>query len=136
MFSATTGQLIRYNPVTMRDAPDVTFDDAVANYTVMTSRTTNAVTAVGTNTSTISTMSISLTCGATSVDGDGAVLRSTRAQSTVSVDAELLPMQRIAGLAGCKIRPLESIVAAVVPLLCWRVSTPSIEAMSFSYRIK
>ena len=89
MFSATTGQLIRSNPVTMRDAPDVTFDDAVANYTVMTSRTTNAVTAVGTNTSTISTMSISLTCGATSVDGDGAVLRSTRAQSTVSVDAEL-----------------------------------------------
>ena len=89
MFAATTAQVIRPNPVTMRLAPDVTFDDAVANYTVMTSRTTNAVTAVGTNTSTISTMSISLTCGATSVDGDGAVLRSTRAQSTVSISAEL-----------------------------------------------
>ena len=89
MFAATTAQVIRPNPVTMRIEPNVTFDDAVANYTVMTSRTTNAVTAVGSNTSTATTMSVSLTCGATSNDGDGAVLRSTRAQSTVSVDAEL-----------------------------------------------
>ena len=89
MFAATTAQIIRPNFVTMRDAPNVTFDDALSNYTVMTSRTTNAVVSIASNQSTASTMSVSMTCGATSGDGDGAVLRSTRAQSTVSVDAEL-----------------------------------------------
>ena len=89
MYGTTAATTMRPNPVTMRDAPNVTFDDAVANYTVMTSRTTNAVTAVGDNSSTVSTVRVNLTCGATSNDGDGAVLRSTRAQSTVSVDAEL-----------------------------------------------
>jgi len=89
MFGPTNAQIIRPNFVTMRDAPNVTFDDAVANYTVMTSKTTNAVTSIVSNQSTASTMSVSMTCGATSNDGDGAVLRSTRAQSTVSVDAEL-----------------------------------------------
>ncbi len=89
MYGPTTATIMRPNPVTMRDGPDVTFDDAVANYTVMTSRTTNAVTAVGVNSSTVSTVRINVTCGATSNDGDGALLRSSRAQSTVSVDAEL-----------------------------------------------
>ena len=89
MFGPTNAQIIRPNFVTMRDAPNVTFDDAVANYTVMTSKTTNAVTSIVSNQSTASTMSVSMTCGATSNDGDGAVLRSTRAQSTVSVDSEL-----------------------------------------------
>ena len=87
--SATASVMMRPNPVTMRDAPNVTFDDAVANYTLMTSRTTNAVTALTGNQSTASTIAFGLTSGATSNDGDGAVLRSTRAQSTISISAEL-----------------------------------------------
>jgi len=89
MTGPTASVLMRPNPVTMRDAPDVTFDDDVSKYTVMTSRTTNAVTAVGDNQSTVSTIAFGLTCGASSNDGDGAVLRSSRAQSTVSISAEL-----------------------------------------------
>jgi hypothetical protein len=89
MTSTTASVLMRPNPVIMRDAPNLTFDDAVANYTLMTSRTTNAVTAVGANSSTASTIAFGLTSGAASIDGDGALLRSTRAQSTISIDAEL-----------------------------------------------
>jgi len=89
MTGTGAGVVMRPNPVTMRDAPNVTFDDSVSRYTVMTSRTTNAVTGVGDNQSTASTTAVGFTSGAASNDGDGAVLRSTRAQSTVSVDAEL-----------------------------------------------
>ena len=89
MISATASVLMRPNPVTMRDAPNVTFDDAVSAYTLMTSRTTNAVTAVGDNQSTASTTAFGLTSGVTSNDGDGAVLRSTRGTSTISISAEL-----------------------------------------------
>lgn len=89
MTGSTASVLMRPNPVTMRDAPDVTFDDAVGNYTLMTSRTTNAVTAFGDNQSTASTIAFGLTSGASSNDGDGALLRSTRAQSTISISAEL-----------------------------------------------
>jgi hypothetical protein len=89
MTGTGAGVVMRPNPVTMRDAPNVTFDDNVSRYTVMTSRTTNAVTGVGDNQSTASTTAVGFTSGAASNDGDGAVLRSTRAQSTVSVDAEL-----------------------------------------------
>ena len=89
LYGPTAATTMRPNPVTMRDAPNVTFDDTLANYTVMTSRTTNAVTVVGDNSSTASTVRINVSCGATSNDGDGAILRSTRTQSTVSIDAEL-----------------------------------------------
>ena len=89
MTGTGAGVVMRPNFVTMRDAPNVTFDDTLSNYTVMTNRTTNAVTGIGDNQSTASTTAVGFTSGAASTDGAGALLRSTRAQSTVSIDAEL-----------------------------------------------